>query len=200
MLNVMKRRGFTLLELLVVMAIIGILAAIGIGSYGGVQSKARDARRKNDLESIARAAEMFRNDFGRYPSAASAADFGPAWAAGGLIWGRGPWAVNNVTYMAIIPADPRTTNYRWQIFRTNGITTSSAAADIANANGYWLLANLENREDPAAARTTGADPVPGYYVDLSMNPVLNEDSCGGMGCNFVVRSSNAPMPPSVVAY
>ncbi len=49
-----RRKGFTLVELLVVIGIIGILATIAAVSAGGALKKARDAKRKNDLAQIGR--------------------------------------------------------------------------------------------------------------------------------------------------
>lgn len=49
--------GFTLVELLIVVAIIGVLSIIGITSYSSVQSKARDTKRKADIEAIAKVME-----------------------------------------------------------------------------------------------------------------------------------------------
>jgi prepilin-type N-terminal cleavage/methylation domain-containing protein len=60
-------RGFTLIELILVMAIIAILAVVGIGSYTQATLKARDTQRKNDLNQIAKALESFNNEVGRYP-------------------------------------------------------------------------------------------------------------------------------------
>lgn len=50
-------RGFTLVELLVVVAIIAVLSVIGITIFTGVQKNARDARRKADVDSVASAME-----------------------------------------------------------------------------------------------------------------------------------------------
>lgn len=49
--------GFTLIELMVVISIIAILAVVGIVIFGNAQSKARDGRRKADIDSIADALE-----------------------------------------------------------------------------------------------------------------------------------------------
>ena len=63
-----KKSGFTMIELLVVVAIIGILAGIGIASYGSANKKARDGKRKADIESIRSALEMYKADAGSYPT------------------------------------------------------------------------------------------------------------------------------------
>ncbi|MDD4409199.1 MAG: prepilin-type N-terminal cleavage/methylation domain-containing protein, partial [Candidatus Pacebacteria bacterium] len=48
----MKRRAFTLIELIIVIAIIGILAAFIIANLGGSRSAAYDSVRKNDIANI----------------------------------------------------------------------------------------------------------------------------------------------------
>src|SRR3990167_10302283 len=57
-----KPSGFTLIELLVVIAIIGILASFAIASFSSAQAKARDSRRKADLDAIVKALELARSD------------------------------------------------------------------------------------------------------------------------------------------
>lgn len=57
----MRNKGFTLVELLVVVAIIAILSVIGLTIFTSAQSNARDARRKSDIEAIANALEITRN-------------------------------------------------------------------------------------------------------------------------------------------
>jgi len=52
------KKGFTLLEMLVVIGIIAILVALGFASYSTVQKKARDAKRKGDLSSMQKVLEQ----------------------------------------------------------------------------------------------------------------------------------------------
>ena len=58
----MKKNGFTLLELLVVIGIIGILVALATVSYSSAQRQGRDARRKQDMTAIQNAMEQYYSD------------------------------------------------------------------------------------------------------------------------------------------
>ena len=62
------KKGFTLIELLVVIAIIGVLSSIVLGQLNEARTKAEDARRTSDLENIALALELYRDDTGQYPA------------------------------------------------------------------------------------------------------------------------------------
>lgn len=69
----MKQKGFTLIELMVVVAIIGILMAAGILAFSNAQRNARDARRRADIDAISKALEQYNgNNNGLYPATASA--------------------------------------------------------------------------------------------------------------------------------
>ena len=59
-----KQGGFTLIELLVVITIIAVLATIGLASFRGISSRANDARRRGDIQAIAKALEVHFGDAG----------------------------------------------------------------------------------------------------------------------------------------
>lgn len=62
------RKGFTLIELIVVISIIGLLTTLGVSSYRTSLRDSRDARRKEDLQNFLKAIEWFQIRNGRGPT------------------------------------------------------------------------------------------------------------------------------------
>lgn len=60
-------RGFTLVELLVVVAIIGIIIGVVMGNINTAKQKANDARRVSDIKSVQNALGLYQTGKGQYP-------------------------------------------------------------------------------------------------------------------------------------
>lgn len=105
-------QGFTLFELLVVITILAILGVIGITIYTGTLSKARDAKRKEDVNALAGAMEANRNPNTGYATVL-----------------QGSWFADGVT-----PTNPSPGG---ATYATNTITTSvfTFCATLENSTG-----------------------------------------------------------------
>jgi general secretion pathway protein G len=94
MKNKIKKQGFTLIELIVVMTIIAVITVLAVVSFSGTNKKARDARRISDLEKLRVALEMAKQVGSTYPV-----------ASGGLPTGLVP------SYIQALPDDPKSFSY-----------------------------------------------------------------------------------------
>lgn len=163
-------KGFTLVELLVVITILGILSSVGLGNFMNSQMKGRDTQRKSDFKQIQNGLELFNSDKGKYPGVSS--------PTGGLIkacpfaqdsaspcaWGKDSMTDKDgsgnirTTYLQRVPEDPK----------NNPEYCYKASGDGAK---YQVFAKLENANDK----------------DIVTGVVL---TCGGNTYNFGAASSN----------
>lgn len=70
-----KQTGFTIVELLIVIVVIGILAALVLNSFSGAQQKARITSEINDLKVLQKALMAYNAETGTYPSTGGAANW-----------------------------------------------------------------------------------------------------------------------------
>lgn len=132
--------GFTLVELMIVIAVIAILMGVGFFTYANAQLKGRDSRRKSDLLALKGALELSRQDAGGfYPT--SLASLAP-------------------TYIKILPKDPKTaSDYVYTPQPTNCTTACTS---------YFIQTTLENTNDqgiaPSQTTCPGAPSASDYVI------------------------------------
>lgn len=66
-MNTKHTKGFTIVELLIVIVVIAILATISIVAFNGIQQRAQDAALRSDVRSLQQKMQVFRIDNGRFP-------------------------------------------------------------------------------------------------------------------------------------
>jgi prepilin-type N-terminal cleavage/methylation domain-containing protein len=140
-------RGFTLVEVLITIIIIGILSTLGLVAFRSAQKKGRDLQRKTGLVVLSKALESFMSDKGVYPDSSN--DGKILWCGSDdapdaveCEWGSS-WLDNSLSqeektvYMSVLPKDVIVTQkYVYEAVEINGLR-----------KGYRLFARLENTQD-----------------------------------------------------
>lgn len=148
----MLQKGFTIVELIVIIAVIGILATIGIVSYNGIQNNAYDTSVQSDLDNIAGQLEAYRtqqtNISQQFPYTAS--------QVGGLDFNINKDSYNtslsvNLVYcvdstrqqFALAAASKSGSIYLMTDdgFRSHSLTSSSFTASLCSTLGLTFVAN-----------------------------------------------------------
>ncbi|HJY98630.1 MAG TPA: prepilin-type N-terminal cleavage/methylation domain-containing protein [Patescibacteria group bacterium] len=171
------KRGFTLVELLIVIAILGVLASIALVSFRSAQMRGRDVQRKSDLKGISNSLELFYADYAKYPDEVSGVPAGcpfdsVAKTGTACVWGESEFrdvdaaGGTKTTYFKVLPKDPTSYSY---VYRVD-----------ATSQKYQLFAYLENSQDPGCLPSDNPDCTnPGVTI-----------SCGTKTCNFAITSPN----------
>ncbi|MFH0851996.1 MAG: type II secretion system protein [bacterium] len=164
----MKNNGFTLMELLVVVAIIGILASIVLVSLNSARAKARDAKRLQDIRQIQSALDLYYDKYGAYPVSGNCAATLPnsGWCNSVESLSSNSWIRNGSSNLSEFigkdPIDPKQgSSANW--------APSGGGTYFYYANGYggagqWymIILGLENVSN-AAQQTDGVRACDGTY-------------------------------------
>ena len=106
-----KNKGFTLIEMLIVIAVIAILAGVVLTGVSGFQASARDTRRVGDLRGAQNHLELFFNRCGHYPVDNGTTCGGATDNAGIVSWDDLTTALKTVTSQ--VPKDPGPDGYEY---------------------------------------------------------------------------------------
>lgn len=138
-----NRLSFTLIELLIVVAIIGILAAIAVPNFLNAQTRAKVARVVSDLKAITKAMEMYHLDRNSYinesESYVSLRGIDKPAPDAGLYFLLEP-----ISYMSSIPLDPFENKFA-TASGTTGIDMYEVAVAPANPNPVKKFYNINSR-------------------------------------------------------
>ncbi len=142
-----KQEGFTIVELLIVIVVIGILATLVIITFSGIQQRARDTQRQTDINGLQGHVEAYYADTGTYPTLAMITDSG---FRGAHMRGLDPEALAAPDGTAIGAAAAANGHYQYEAWSdTVGGTACPAATgtspnQVSVCQAYRLTADLED--------------------------------------------------------
>lgn len=167
----MKHKGFTLVELILVMALLSILAIMLIGNFNAVLKKGRDAQRKNDLAQLQKALEIYYEDNKSYPT--FTAIFNKK------LCKNSSCAVGDTNYMVRTPNDPNSSKYTYVYI--------PAPVENNKSTYYYLYSYIENDQDqgPNVSMTGFINPIDSTTTECGV--VVNNTYC-----RYYISSSSAP--------
>jgi prepilin-type N-terminal cleavage/methylation domain-containing protein len=175
----MKRSGFTLIELVVVISIVAILASVVIANVNEASKKSRDADRQADLRTLQSAIELYKGKYGRYPAGCNAAgtwsgQTGTAYACSSgnqYIVGLAP------EFIPVLPQDPKingstsgyvyTTNIAGTVYKL--MAKNTVEAETVTATHPFRSCEISSSgQVPCSASTEPPDPVSAPMCDVSI--------------------------------
>ncbi len=134
-----KNRGFTIIELLVAIAIIGILSASILVYLDTTRARARDARRLSDMNELSKALALYHGDHQQYPVASTEIiiDSGDSMSL----------ALESDGVISDTPADPLHPGlvYRYQTNLTGSTFSITFCMETTNFQGYTQDCNNVKR-------------------------------------------------------
>ncbi len=162
------KRAFTLIELLIVVAIIAILAAIAVPNFLEAQTRARTSRAKADMRSLATAIESYFVDWGLAPVPAdeSGVTIPPATASVEGFETFMPVSITTpISYMTVLPEDP--------FFRSEG---ELSLFHFATRDYFVATEGNADEFDAFLQDLNGAPLRSTFYYIMSHGPDSDHDS------------------------
>lgn len=166
-----RQAGFTMIELLIVVALIMILSAVGLGSYNVSTTRSYDTQRKSDLNQIAKALESFNNDVSRYPISDVDGSI--------MCYQKDSGVITNVSCSGsklTIRIDSVVTSY---ILLPSDPDPSNKYVYDSDGSSYALYTTIHNTQDRDLLLDANGIPIPDPYGV----------SCGTDQCNYKITEA-----------
>ncbi len=160
--------GFTMVELLIVMVVIGLLAGLLLTNFAGARQRSRDSARKYDLNQLKSALRLYYNDYQAYPlngGSGNAQIMGcGATGTSACTWGNTFSAGSGPTqYMQQMPIDPLDSGSYVYSYTQISDDEFELEATLEN-NSDQDAAKSQLRCDPAVTSLTDPDIVNNRYL------------------------------------
>ncbi len=168
-----KTRGFTIVELLIVIVVVAILAAITVVAFNGIQARAKNTKTLNAASSWIKAIKLYQADKGVMPPSASCLGTTSTYIGNsGQCWNDPYWVVRSA-FMSDIqpyisnPAEPDTTDIE------NGGASSPRRGLMYNTDNstYWRLYVFQS----------GTGPCPNIGIPVYAGPAIRAT---GFWCEY----------------
>ena len=175
-------RGFTLVELVIVVAIIIILAAITISVYSGTQARSRDAKRKADIANITKAMELYYDDNGQYPTSSGSTAINPGWVSSNDdSWANLESQLVGSNAIDKLPKDP-----------VNLPNTKAAGAGVTSS----VKSNLSYAIYVNSGNYCGSAPRQMYLILYRLETGEKAQQSDGSPCNNVAPNNTTDLGPN----
>lgn len=152
------RSGFTLIELLVVISIIAMILAVSLPNFLGSRERARDTKKKAELNQLKTALRLYYNDFGHYPGQAGGLNTLVGMKGCGV---DGSYACPTVWCPSVdFATGPISESGCSNVYlkKFPAYTTGTLNYFSDGADNYRLSVNLENPSDPDIAASQSRCP------------------------------------------
>jgi len=128
--------GFSVMELLIAVSIIGILSAVLYANLSEGSAESRDVQRRSDLRTLQSAIELYKNDNGRYPEGCNGPGVWSSQKGSGYDCSSGSQYIVGLApkYIPTLPKDPK----------LNGDETYSGYMYVTNTDGTVYKIMVKN--------------------------------------------------------
>ncbi len=191
----MWQRGFTLIEILVVLSIIGVLSSALYINFNTGSAQSRDAERRADLRNLQTAVELYKNKYGRYPEGCRGptVNVNPVWSGQrGTTYActSGDQYIVGLSpeFIRALPVDPK----------LNGVSSGYVYTTNTQGTAYKIMAlnTVESLDVPFLdefARCGPTDPSSGSsWSDVNICARSPNNDTGTLSANSPFSECNTP--------